>query len=285
MPSGWSAELLPRALQEQGRLTTPWLVLYAARAALPGGAIAAAPGGHCPLCGFRFVAGERAFHNPTAVSTSFADAPSLRGSGRNPICRACFAMVSGNDFMQKYASALATTDGLYAFRSNDARAHWLLNPPAPPFAMAAATATKQHVWWRTPLATSTEIYPVRVGPHLGFIRRKLVAQAATQLPDLMRRFGHWQSARSPGKAARRKTSSVHPFARLDRDMLDPAHGLLKTATLDFLASGQAAAADRVFAQLNALEAWSLSAIVYAKPLSQPPEPMPPPSTDDSTTGE
>jgi CRISPR type IV-associated protein Csf1 len=198
----------------------------------------------------------------------------MRGSARSPICAACNTVL-GKQYMGKLSRCVASLEGLWSIASNDDRSWWLLNPPQPPFVMVVNTsAQQQHLYWRTPVASSRDAFPVRVGTHLGFIRRKVLARALELSPTMLRLMEERASGNARRARAAKRVSASHPFERLCRLFVHPRHGLLKAGAVEVLSSAGTPPEVRIFAQLNATECWALGALCnQKKPLLSMPVPI------------
>jgi CRISPR type IV-associated protein Csf1 len=267
----------PMELFRQGRLTGSWLAVHAAgdTPAVKPGTVPTDPEVPCPMCGYRFAGGECGHPNPTLHSQTFNDAPSMLGSAYSPICGACNLM-SQKKYMQALGKAVAARGGLWSLASNESRAWWLLNPPTPPFVMVVANATQQHLYWRTPVATSQDVFPVRIGTHVGLVRRRALAQAKELTQSMLQLMA--SASGDPARRARKRPPAAsrarHPFVSLDREMLDRQHGRLKAEALALLADSATPSAFRIFAELNPIECWALAAVAnQKKPLSCAPAPI------------
>lgn len=251
------------------KLTGSWIAAIATNQPLPPGTLSLLPGAHCPLCGYAFGPGEKGHANPT-TGNSFNDAPSMKGGAREPTCSACIATY-GKLFTQTLSKTVMTVDGAWGFASNEDRAYWLLNPPSQPFVMVCGLATNQHLFWRTPVARSRDIYPLRVGPHVGFIRRRILERVIDVAPRVMAAVHALAEANKKGRRPAKAGVAAHPYARLDRNFASTAHGTLKHAVRNFLASPEAAKEMAVLGEVNQLEAWALSSILNAPSIPAAPK--------------
>lgn len=267
-------------------LTGAWLAAVGSGETITEGHLDTVPGSCCPLCGHAFRPGEKGHTNPSNGSVTFNDAPSMKGGCTDPVCDACI-IIWGKRFLLNLSKTIATLQGMWSVASNNDRAHFLLNPPEPPFVFVVGLAKQQHLFWRTPVATSRDVFPIRVGPHAGFVRRKTIESAWRLTPDLLQLVADYETdgpakrtaPAKPSKAA--STAQPHPFIRLDRDLVHPQHGILKPNVRSFLSSPGAPPQMRVFDQLTALECWGLAAIYNASAISDtqpPPIATPAPAT-------
>jgi CRISPR type IV-associated protein Csf1 len=262
------SEVMQQVLASRA-ITGSWVAALAVRAALKPGDIETRAGQACPACGHVFLAGEGGHDNVTRGSVTFNDAYSMRGPPTDPICSAC-ATVFSSSFLPAYPAGVACADGFFPFSSNAHRSWFLLNPPDGPFVMASRLAKQQHLFWRTPVALSRDIYPIRVGTHVGIIRRQLLQRVSEMSADVLAAAAAFDAESAPrSKRGRAPTpgaiSSVHPYTRLDRDMESWRHGELKASVARYLASGKAPRDAHQLGELNALELWALSNIANTKP--------------------
>lgn len=272
-----------RDLSTEGRLTGSWLAAHASGHALSPGLVPTRAEVPCPLCGYEFSKGELGHINPVRGSRTFNDAYSMRHtSDRDPVCSACLAMVSGNKFLQALSKAMATLDGLWPLAANADRAWWILDPPEPPFVMVVGTATQQHLYWRTPIAYSRDVFPIRVGSTVGYIRRPLLQRAVELIPtflaaidaDRQQQPAYQKAKKSKNPSQKFASKSSHPFVRLDRELKDGRHGQLKSTAVNVLASPDSPPEFACIAELNCVECWALAAIANnTKPLVSRPRPI------------
>lgn len=251
-------------------ITGSWMAALATRATLSAGTIQTHDGQTCAACGHRFLAGELGHENATHDSVTFNDAYSMRAPSTAPICSAC-AFVFSASFLTAYPAGVASADGFFPFSSNAHRTWFLLNPPEGPFVMASRLAKQQHLFWRTPVALNRDVYPVRVGTHVGTVRRKLLQRVSEMSTEVLQAAAAFEASEvsSRGKRGRPRTSiasvTTHPYSRLDRDLESWRHGEIKASVSRYLASGTAPRDAHLLAELNALELWALSNIANTKP--------------------
>lgn len=266
-------EITPNQVLQQllgtSRITGSWVAAHACRVKLKPGTVDTQPGDACSACGHHFLPGERGHNNPAHGSLTFNDAYSLAGDASKPICSACETVMQGT-FVAAYRNGVACADGIYAFSKNVDRTWFLLNPPEPPFIMAADMANSQHLFWRTPVGLSREVFPVRVGTHVGMIRRAVLQRAHEIGAEALRAAQqHAQQDDAAKKRGRPKKegaiASMHPFVRLDRDLQASKHGELKADVMSFIASGLAPREMNLLAELNAVELWALANVANTKP--------------------
>lgn len=131
--------------------------------------------GQCTYCGTPHRGGDPVA--PFAPKESFASWSALSCPGSSVICGDCAAVIGEQRLILQWGNAVASTDGLFKLADNISRAHFFLNPPKPPFAMALLTAKQEHVWWRAPVSHSVDMYSVRIGDRIMTIRRAVLAKA------------------------------------------------------------------------------------------------------------
>lgn len=279
-----------REHDRSGTWTGSWLAAYASGEPIVAGMVKTREGAACAACGHRFLPGERGHENLTQGSTTFNDAYSMCGKAADPICSAC-AAIWNRRFLLDLSKCIVTTEGVWAIASNDDRAWFLRNPPKPPFVMVCGLAKQQHLYWRTPVCWSTELITLRVGTHVGTVRRQLVLDAlplGVQVLEKARAFAERraaQDAKAGGSVKQRRASKStparaatgaipHVFVRLDRELLSTSHLTLKASVRDYLASDEATTAERQLGELNPIEGWALAALVNPKrSRSEPPVPL------------
>lgn len=263
------------------RLTGSWIAAIASGRDLHPGFLDTEPGTWCCFCGHAFAPGEKAHVNPLIDSQKFNDSHSMAGPGGGLVCDACAVVLPDQDFMLTYQKAYATLDGIFPLRKNRDIAHFLVQPPQPPFVVVWGLATQQHLFWRTPVALSNAIFPVRIGPTVGLIRREAVLSAwRIGHETYQRAIAFHEASRPPDagpKKAKRgpaKTALSHPYLRLDRTLSSTLHGVLKPVVQRYLHAGPIKPGEQVLGELNAVEAWALAALFNLhEDHEAPPDPL------------
>lgn len=262
-------------IRSDGAWTGSWLAAYASGASIPEGIVRTRPGMHCAACGHAFYEGELGHANPVSDSVTFNNGTSLLGRSSDPFCSACIA-TWGKQYLLNLSKCVVSEQGVFNFASNENLSWFLLNPPQPPFVMVFSLAKQQHTYWRTPVARSQEVFPIRVGSHVATIRRSLLAQAHQLGLQALADASAWAAERAQagaqagtrkrrGLAPRGHGPSKHPYARLDRELIASEHGALKSDVQKYLASGQSPRHYNILAELNELELWALAAVANTAP--------------------
>lgn len=232
------------------RLPSPSQLAARAASLKPIGEPAKAPG-VCALCGYAHDVGD--IVAPFVPSDTFTDFTALRGQGSRTACGWC--LVTWNaDFTQRYTKSIICEGGVFPAASNDHIAYWLTNPPAGEWVMMQSDQKRQHLIWRSPVNTSSEVFQLRYGELILTVRREMLAKGAAAATLLAQK----------ASVGRRGAPLKSPFVRLSRDLDDPAHGLLRHDVYAMRDSDpEAASAIDTIAKLTPGELWGLTAVLYA----------------------
>lgn len=154
--------------------------------------------GHCGYCGTPIKAGEKV--EPLEFRKSFIDHNMCADPMSPYACLYCVEIMDRSAFLQKLSSGIFTTSGMYPVSKKIHRAHFLNNPPAPPFTFAIQTGKSQHVVWKAPVNFSRDVFTVQVGDRSVIVRHALFMAAVSAVKNLRDRYSDWltQQAESTG---------------------------------------------------------------------------------------
>lgn len=128
-----------------------------------------------------------------SLQVSFTDQEKLTPSP--VICESC-KKLTPQVWLQKYATGIATEEGIFSFRKFADIAYWVANPPSTPYVMVVTTAQMQHVYWPAALSLPGDVgqlclgginhlvrYPkLRAAWHLSLAFRERLEQAQKAAP-------------------------------------------------------------------------------------------------------
>lgn len=141
----------------------------------------------CMFCGKGIEAGENAA--PFLPSKNFMDAAALTHRAQpGTLCGDCAAL-STKTVMMLTQNCLITSEGVFSLASSSAKRHFLLKPPAPPFAVCFSDTTLQHLIWRTPISYSHALIHLRISSRLFTMNLARVRQAFDLCRTLQSRAG------------------------------------------------------------------------------------------------
>jgi CRISPR type IV-associated protein Csf1 len=171
----------------------------------------------CAMCGTKILAGEMI--DDFAPGDGFTDHPALNYPLSPVICGDCKA-VWRKEFMQKYSKSIISEEGVFPSAKMENQAHWLLNPPNPPFIFILSDQQQQHLIWRAPVNLSRDVYQIRFGGTVMTVRRDMLLKAFSAAKRLVETF-------NAGKSKAEQFKGKHPFVRLDWNLEDLNHGMLR----------------------------------------------------------
>lgn len=160
----------------------------------------------CRFTGYLHDAGTPVL--PGKVSSSFMDAPELSREGTETVrdeglMSGYVSALMSKPVMAKIFNSLITSKGGFKIAKAVHRKHFLLNLPEPPFLVACgASMNVQHVVWRTPVALSKEVFPIRVGQRIWTVRMDRVRRMIERLHPkerMLRQTDGWLQEMSCGK--------------------------------------------------------------------------------------
>jgi len=219
----------------------------------PAGSLGASGAGVCAMCGSAHKAGDIvAKFKP---DDGFTDYVALRGKGSNLICGYCDAAWCKNVLMN-YAKCVVCTEGVFPAASNPHLAWWLLNPPKGPWTFFQSNQKQQHLVWRAPVNYSDELFFVRYGELVLSVRPAMLAKGK----EAAARLAAVASENRKGQAIK------SPFARLDRELAQMSHGVIRGDLTQIALERVDVANDiAVINSLTAGEMWGLTAVMYCTP--------------------
>ncbi len=183
---------------------------------------------HCGACGVAIPCGGRfVVLRPDAGSFTDWQYLAVHGApgGEFAVCPSCATLFTKafQVYQTRAAAAVYSAEGAWMLSFDAERRWFLLTPPEPPFVAYIATTMGQHVAWRAPITTDKNLIRLAVGRTLLTINRPLLLEASDICRDLADAIRQ-EIKDTQGKAINLKPD--HPFARLDRKMEDPEHGMI-----------------------------------------------------------
>lgn len=222
------------------------------------GVLKATQSGNCAMCGQPHEAGDPV--TPFAPEDSFTDYGALNCSPSKFICGWCAATWNA-DFTQKALKTVMCQEGVFAAASNADISYWISNPPEGPWIWVMGDQKRQHIVWKSTVNTSREVFQVRLGENNMTVRRQKVIDAIAASRRLA-------AAASVG---RKGAPLKSPFARLSRDLDDPAHGSIRADLHKKAKDDPQVRADIASIQTcTPGELWALTAMLYANASAQRP---------------
>jgi CRISPR type IV-associated protein Csf1 len=199
----------------------------------------------CVMCAVPITEGSEC--NYFSPGKTFMSYPELAKRGGEYVCGDCQALWE-RPFLQKYSNSVITTEGFWNFSSNANQAHFIRNPPEPPFLIICSTTQQQHLIWRAPVNYSKDILFVRFGDNVFIIRRQVVIELADRIIAM--------------KGKHKNASLVI----IDRKANDPGTGKVTTLGAEYMPDLEAE-----IRQLKQGELWALGALINAsgKPTLEP----------------
>lgn len=218
--------------------------------------------GICAMCGYPFRLGDPVL--PFEPTDSFADYAALRAPTSRFIDGWCGAIWT-KEFTQDYGKAVICEEGVFLAASNNDIAWFMLNPPEGRWIFVHIDQKRQHIIWRAPVNTSREIFFVQYGELRLTVRRQKLIEAR----DACKRLALVASE------GRRGVPLKSPFARLSRDLNDPAHGALRHGLWQLGRDRPDVHADLdLIASLTPGEIWGLTAVLYVTDITRPQRKLP-----------
>jgi CRISPR type IV-associated protein Csf1 len=215
-------------------------------------------GSICNRCGRTIEKGE-----PCAVDLagkSFTDHYDLVEQAGNETCQWCYA-VKGKDIMTALGGTVVTSDGVFPFRSDANRAHFLLNPPEPPYLILInSEKISENLAWKAPVNHSKRIMLAQLGSQVLEIRTDVLKEAFSKCKRLRKMF---EDADPDGKV---KALGASPFTSLDRKSLkEMSHAQIQPRFLRFAKDNEEARSIiKYLTDLTLGEYWALSCLVKTK---------------------
>jgi len=249
----------------------------------PMGSPGAHNGGHCAMCGHRLDKETPALPLKDAINEkSFTDWTFL-ARGATHVCGWCARTVTSKakgydpnsgkskvvegDFTQTYADVVITPEGIFPFRTNQARAWFLLNPPEPPYVLWVKSAQRQHVVWRANVNYSRDLMVFPHGFQTLVVRPAQLERGKEAYDELLRRY---QSL--PGNKSR-KTLFIRG---LSRTLESTSHGAFSDRVLEWInqqGDPEIRECLEIVRSLTPGELWALGALTALKDTPQKPKPF------------
>lgn len=206
----------------------------------------------CALCGGAILKGEPV--KPTStLGESFNNKMDAAVQSSRLICGAC-NYVSDRVWMERLSKCLVTEQGIFKLASNAAQAHFILNPPKPPFLAYLSTGKMQHVIWRAALTHTTDRINLRLGD-------RQLSWNPNRIRDLA---DDARTVLTVMQAAGIKGSS--PFTKFDRELASVSSAEIRPDVVSACEANAAAMA--AISRLEAMtqgELWAVGILLITKP--------------------
>ena len=141
---------------------------------------------HCAWCGVDLSAnvfnGLVAKYKP---SVGFNNQLDLAVPNGKYLCPHCLVLSDGQKYMLQAKTAVACQQGIFPLSKDAHLQNFFLNPPEPPFVVVYSTAKQAHLYWRTPMSLSKDLFLMRFNNEVAMVRRKRVLQVIQQAADLL----------------------------------------------------------------------------------------------------
>lgn len=215
-------------------------------------------GSICNRCGRTIEKGD-----PCALDLgkkTFTDHYDLVENTGNETCQWCFTVNSKN-IMMALGGTVVTSEGVFPFRSDANRAHFLLNPPEPPYLILVnSDKICEHLSWKAPLNHTKRIMLAQLGSQVLEIRTDVLKEAFSKCKRLRKMF---EEADPEGKV---KALGASPFTTLDRKSLkEMNHAQIQSRFLRFAKDNEEARSIiKYLTDLTLGEYWALSCLVKTK---------------------
>jgi CRISPR type IV-associated protein Csf1 len=171
--------------------------------------------GHCAYCAAKFKKGED-YGGPYVGLRSFMDARSLTNQTPKHVCKHCPAAMAVLP-LQYTQRVVVTKNNVFQLLSYEQKAHFLLNPPEPPFYVWQSDAKIQHLSWRAEPTLDKDFIKLRVGNRMFSIQRLLVLEAIEACKAI-------ETHRAESEK-RKPDYRKHPFQFLDSELYATSHGV------------------------------------------------------------
>lgn len=148
--------------------------------------------GCCGICGKPVHEGEKA--EPLEFKSSFVDHNLCVNPAGEYACVYCTEIMDRSVFQQKLSTGVFTRDGMYPAAKKIHRAHFLLNPPPPPFSFAIQNGKSQHIVWKAPVNLSREVFVVQLGGLSLTVRHAKLIAAVALVHQLRDTYCQWEAA-------------------------------------------------------------------------------------------
>lgn len=183
--------------------------------------------GCCGICGKPIREGENA--EPLEFKKTFVDHYMCANPAGEYICVYCTEIMDRSIFQQKLSTGVFTRDGMYPAAKKIHRAHFLLNPPPPPFSFSIQNGKSQHVVWKAPVNLSREVFVVQLGDLSLTVRHAKLTAAVALVHRLRDTYCQWVEAIAEQKGNKPKTIDRNTLRALG--YTDMKGQLVRTFTL------------------------------------------------------
>ena len=184
-------------------------------------------------------------------SGNFGDHYQMADDGGRFLSIAAAAVMADPVSSNAAGSGVATSTGFERLLSNRSRIAFLVDPPAPPFAVAIVNAKRQHVWWMARTSYDRDLIPMQYGHRQFLIDRPKMLEAT-------RAILAYEAA-----AQERDGRATHVLVPLgpdqNRDMKHPDFGQ-PTQRFQNDASPEAAHVRKLITDLSIGDLWAAMAI-------------------------
>lgn len=145
--------------------------------------------GGCGICGKPIREGEKA--EPLELKKTFVDHNMCANPAGEYICVYCTDIMDRSIFQQKLSTGVFTPEGMYPAAKKIHRAHFLLNPPSPPFSFAIQNGKSQHIVWKAPVNLCREVFVVQLGDLSLMVRHAKLTAAVALVHQLRDTYCQW----------------------------------------------------------------------------------------------
>lgn len=141
---------------------------------------------HCAWCGVNLsndvFDGLVAKYRPTDGFNNHFD---LAVKNSKYLCPHCQILSDGQKYMLQAKTAVACQQGIFPLSKDVDLQNFFLNPPQPPFIVVYSTAKQSHLYWRTPMSLSRDLFVMRFNNEIAIVRRKKVLSVIEQTYNLL----------------------------------------------------------------------------------------------------
>lgn len=102
------------------------------------------------------------------------------------LCPHCQILSDGQKYMLQAKTAVACPEGIFPLSKDVHLQQFFLNPPQPPFVVVYSTAKQMHLYWRTPISLSRNLFTMRFNNELAVVRRLKVLQVVEKSNESLR---------------------------------------------------------------------------------------------------
>lgn len=174
--------------------------------------------------------------------------------------------------MDRTLASIFTEDAAWNVFATADRAHFLRNPPKPPFIVVMTDAKIAHMVWRAAITLDPDYWFVQLGRRSLGVDRLLALQAldaSTQICEAMAMAQDDASTQMAGKPRRKpakaKAPARHVFTDLDPKLLSSGNGSVRANARTFAMEHGMHEQLAVLDRLGPGEFWALHALVFSSP--------------------